>query len=314
MTFKIRKMRFSKFIACFLLFFHRIAPYLVQGTNFFFAQLSHRRKFEDDNGTSASDFHYLVTGGYRPATNELVKYAVSVRVGAAKEYFGTNHICGGTIISTRAILTAAHCMYSRGSLYQARKLMVYAGTPKRLEQAPSTQELRVRQILPHPKYRSGRLRHDIGLILLKEEITTNEHAAIMSLNDKSPSAGLACTVVGWGTVIQFGPSADEAINGDVQILPNSICENLWNFNSNGMICAKNSDDSEVDSCQGDSGGPLFCNNMVVGVVSYGEGCGEKTSAGVYTDVYHYRDWIKANSAVGLKVSLMGLVMVLLLAA
>lgn len=60
-----------------------------------------------------SDFQFLVTGGYRPDTNDLVKYTVSLRMGKPKKFFGDNHFCAGTIFSERAILTAAHCMFSK---------------------------------------------------------------------------------------------------------------------------------------------------------------------------------------------------------
>ena len=62
-----------------------------------------------------------------------------------------------------------------------------------------------------------------------------------------------------------------------------------------MICAGK---KGVDSCHGDSGGPLVCidNNkpVVVGVVSFGYGCGDRTVTGVYAKVTNYIKWIKAQ--------------------
>lgn len=47
--------------------------------------------------------------------------------------------------------------------------------------------------------------------------------------------------------------------------------------------------------QGDSGGPLVCKSngthYVVGVVSWGDGCGKKYKPGVYASVSRFIDWI-----------------------
>ncbi|EDV45508.1 trypsin-1 [Drosophila erecta] len=245
---------------------------------------------------SPSDFQFLITGGYRPETNDLVKYVVSLRMGKPKKFFGDNHYCAGVVFSQRAILTAAHCMFSNRRKLKPKGLVVVAGTPKRLVKSSTTQIMEAKQLLPHPKYNKGKShKYDVGLILLKEDLSLGDTVATIALNTKAPVAGIKCSILGWGTVIQFGPLPDEAINGDLQILPDTFCENLMGWSSVGMLCASDKDSSDVDSCQGDSGGPLICDNMLTGIVSFGIGCGEPNSAGIYTDIYHFRDWITENS-------------------
>lgn len=63
-----------------------------------------------------------------------------------------------------------------------------------------------------------------------------------------------------------------------------------------MVCAGRLG-GEKDSCNGDSGGPLECNGILVGIVSHGSvDCGKPTKPGIYTDVYHFIDWINANDS------------------
>lgn len=57
-----------------------------------------------------------------------------------------------------------------------------------------------------------------------------------------------------------------------------------------MLCA-NATQPARDACQGDSGGPLVSNNLLVGIVSWGEGCAELSYPGVYTRVSSYYSWI-----------------------
>jgi secreted trypsin-like serine protease len=65
-----------------------------------------------------------------------------------------------------------------------------------------------------------------------------------------------------------------------------------------MMCASAAGE---DSCQGDSGGPLiltYGEPVLVGIVSWGDGCADPTRPGVYIriDQKHYLDWIQRAMA------------------
>uniref|UniRef100_A0A674K8A4 Peptidase S1 domain-containing protein n=1 Tax=Terrapene triunguis TaxID=2587831 RepID=A0A674K8A4_9SAUR len=89
------------------------------------------------------------------------------------------------------------------------------------------------------------------------------------------------------------------LQGMVPLLPREDCEARYGGKfTNHMICAGNlSEDKRVDSCQGDSGGPLMCQRstghwVILGIISWGYGCGRKDSPGVYTKVSKFVPWIK----------------------
>ena len=68
-----------------------------------------------------------------------------------------------------------------------------------------------------------------------------------------------------------------------------LCGATPDLNDNGLL------DIGVDACQGDSGGPLICDvggfAILQGVISWGVGCNREGAAGVFADVWHFRDWI-----------------------
>lgn len=59
----------------------------------------------------------------------------------------------------------------------------------------------------------------------------------------------------------------------------------------------------VDSCTADSGGPAICDNLLTGLVSFGESCGMQKLPGIYTDVVYEMDWIMRNGEMSLISSL-----------
>lgn len=83
---------------------------------------------------------------------------------------------------------------------------------------------------------------------------------------------------------------------EVNYISNSDCMSVYDYFTgeitSNMLCAA---DPGQDSCQGDSGGPLYDsdNNVLVGVVSFGEGCALANYPGVYARVSSQFEWIKS---------------------
>ena len=89
---------------------------------------------------------------------------------------------------------------------------------------------------------------------------------------------------------------------EIPFVENSLCNQTYNYTTitDDMICAGGLAEGGKDSCQGDSGGPLaqrwYSDQWVVaGVVSFGDGCANPNTPGVYTKVSHFADWIYDNT-------------------
>ncbi|PSN57574.1 hypothetical protein C0J52_00495 [Blattella germanica] len=115
----------------------------------------------------------------------------------------------------------------------------------------------------------------------------------------SDPSGRIGTVVGWGRTSEGGMLPALVQEVQVPILSLQQCRQMKyrpQRITQNMVCAGK---GTQDSCQGDSGGPLLVNSAddkleIVGIVSWGVGCGRPGYPGVYTRVSRYSDWVKRN--------------------
>lgn len=89
--------------------------------------------------------------------------------------FSQAYKCGGTLINSNTILTAAHCVYENGLRINAERVLVKLGKYTLSVNAPDTRESKAQSINVHQNYSTMNLGHDIALIRLRNEITFNEH-------------------------------------------------------------------------------------------------------------------------------------------
>ncbi|CAH1382832.1 unnamed protein product [Tenebrio molitor] len=190
--------------------------------------------------------------------------------------------CGGTLIGSRHIITAAHCLKGTGKVVVGSNDLISNG-----------KNYSVKDFISHPSYtRLPSPANDIAVMILSEdvsEVTEFPKRATAELNDYDTY----CKALGKGSSSFPGKPSRKLKLGYVKPIPHSKCQDEWKkFSSDFEVAEKTictfSDDAAV--CMGDSGSPLLCNEEVTGVVSYLRPCG-KGIPDVFTQLYFFNDWI-----------------------
>ncbi|ETN64911.1 anionic trypsin-2 [Anopheles darlingi] len=242
-----------------------------------------------------------IIGGFE-AIPEDTKHQVSLRLKHLEDRkFGWGHICGGSLIGARLVLTAAHClMDSLGRPLGPQNYVIVGGGTERSTQTTDTFTSPISEIILHEAYDDELSRNDIALLRLSTAVPSAHPTLVaIPLWEETPVAGSQCQVSGWGTTASgVQESVERLMAVNITIVAMPICNGTDSYDGElaaGMLCAGEPAGGK-DSCQGDSGGPLVCQGRLAGVVSFGNECGLEGFPGVYSDVAYYREWIRANGA------------------
>ncbi|CAL8093644.1 unnamed protein product [Orchesella dallaii] len=207
--------------------------------------------------------------------------------------------CGGSLIDSQTVLTAAHCVQHMGA-EETSKLTIQIGDHNIYSTSDGPHEVRTAsRILYHRGFSMQHLHHDIALIHLARPVSNSKYVQTVCLHPGSPSYdNVYGDVAGWGQLRDNGPQPSTLQTASVKIWSHAECKQKYDGHApagigEGMVC---SGGSGKDSCRGDSGGPLTINSrsqaMEVGIVSFGIGCG--SFPGVYTRVDRYLAWVSKN--------------------
>ncbi|XP_063887880.1 trypsin-1-like [Scylla paramamosain] len=204
--------------------------------------------------------------------------------------FGKSFICGGTLLNTNHVLTAAQCLDG----YSASSLEVVAGEQDLGHTSGLEQSHRGALKVTHD-FTSTTGANDIAILRTSGHFMLAEGLVEMvplPRDYQTPPA--MCTAVGWGYT-QYGGSISKDLRAvELPTLTDQECTDVYGPDQVmlDMMCAGYMGGGS-GVCNGDAGGPLFCEGVMMGITSRGLHCDNYPA--IFTEVSHYLDWIRLNS-------------------
>ncbi|KAL6469337.1 hypothetical protein MHYP_G00228610 [Metynnis hypsauchen] len=199
-----------------------------------------------------------------------------------------SHACGGFLVSTQFVMTAAHCWNRR------EKLTAVLGAHDLSNKAGAVR-MEVASYYPHPLYNSVTMDYDILLLKLLGAVKMGQTISPITLpqSNQDIPVNTICIAAGWGRIGTFKPISNRLLETKIRIISSKECKLVWGQYANSQkLCAVH----PGGVCSGDSGGPLVCENIAVGISSFIQsgGCDKPTLPNVFAKISAFLPWIKSE--------------------
>lgn len=232
----------------------------------------------------------------------MTPHSIPFQAGLLMTLGSRTGLCGGSVLSSTWILTAAHCPINSDRtqvILGAHQITSVEENQQRFEVLPENYRI-------HEEYNPSNLNNDLALLLLpREAIINNDFVAVSNLPTLGRSdsfVGDLATISGWGrTSDSSGATSAFLRSAQNNIISNIVCEQTFgSIIVDSTICKATI--GVQGGCNGDSGGPLTivenAATLQIGVVSFGSNAGcELNFPSGFARVTSFRQWIETTSGV-----------------
>ncbi|XP_046459622.1 serine protease 41-like [Daphnia pulex] len=242
-----------------------------------------------------------IVGGSEAEKNSW-PFIVGLRIAGMSTVF-----CGGSIISTTKILTAAHCV-EKLSVSDISTMTVSLGMHTQGNgntlRNDAKQTRRVTRAVYHIDFNIETMVNDVAILTIDPPINYSKAISPVCLPPVNTTTNQYfnrnAAIIGWGLLNADGSQPNALQQATVKTTNKARCKRVWDSVVpilNQHICA-GADDKDV--CQGDSGGPLLVQGeggsttawTQVGITSFGNNCPALANQpSVFASVAFFRDWI-----------------------